>query len=293
MDGDDSITVVARWARYRAPDGRERSRSFRRRTDAERWLATQTTDIARGAWIDPSLGRMVFGEWFSRWESSLVDLRPTTSARNLHVARKYLLPRFERYAQVRITTSDVKATLADELAEGRPSKSAISRHVLVLRVILQAAVEDGRLGRNPCVGVKLPPENARPMRFLTAEELVRVTGATGELYRPMVLTAGLGGLRLGEFAGLRVDNVNLLKRMIYVKEQLLAVEGKLIFGAPKTKAGKRTVTMPAQRGEILAEHFASDPVRRSGLAFPGPKGGGTEKEQLPASVAQGVYTSWV
>jgi hypothetical protein len=139
--------MVARWARYRAPDGRERSRSFRRRTDAERWLATQTADIARGAWIDPSLGRMVFGEWFSRWESSLVDLRRTTRAMNIHVARKYLLPRFERYALVRITTSDVKAMLADELAERRPFKSAIRRHVLVLRVILEAAVEDGRLGQ--------------------------------------------------------------------------------------------------------------------------------------------------
>ena len=259
-------------ARYRAPDGRERSRSFKRRTDAERWLATQTADIARGAWIDPSLGRMVFAEWFSRWENSLVDLRPTTRALNLYVARKYLLPRFGRYSLVRITTSDVKAMLADELAEGRLSKSAIRRHVLVLRVILQAAVEDGRLGRNPCIGVKLPPEDARPMRFLTAVELVRVADATGEHYRPMVLTAGLVGLRIGELAGLRVENVNLLKRTIHVREQLLEVEGKLIFGAPKTKAGKRTVTMPAQLGEILAEHFSSEPVRRSGLAFPGPKG---------------------
>jgi integrase len=49
------------------------------------------------------------------------------------------------------------------------------------------------------------------MRFLTAE-LVRVADATGEHYRPMVLTAGLVGLRIGELAGLRIDNVNLLKQ---------------------------------------------------------------------------------
>ena len=83
-------------ARYRAPDGRERSKSFRRRMDAERWLATQTADIARGAWFDPALGRMSFAEWVKLWEKTLTELRPTTKALNLHVARKYLVPRFGR-----------------------------------------------------------------------------------------------------------------------------------------------------------------------------------------------------
>lgn len=75
------------------------------------------------------------------------------------------------------------------------------------------------------------------MRFLTAE-LVRVADATGEHYRPMVLTAGLGGLRIGELAALRIDNVNLLKRMIYVKEQLLEVEGKS-DGTPRGSTWQR------------------------------------------------------
>jgi len=40
-----------RWrARYRGPDGRERSKTFDRRVDAERWLASVETEKAKGTW---------------------------------------------------------------------------------------------------------------------------------------------------------------------------------------------------------------------------------------------------
>jgi integrase len=53
---------------------------------------------------------------------------------------------------------------------------------------------------------------------------------------------------------------------------LLELSGGLDFGPPKTKAGVRTVTMPATLTEILGRHFGSAPVQSSGLAFPTPSG---------------------
>jgi hypothetical protein len=50
-----------RWrVRYRGPDGRERSRSFRRKVDAERFAATVEADKARGSWVDPARGAITF-----------------------------------------------------------------------------------------------------------------------------------------------------------------------------------------------------------------------------------------
>ena len=44
----------SRWqARYHDPDGRERTRLFDRKQDAERFLATITADVIRGAYVDP------------------------------------------------------------------------------------------------------------------------------------------------------------------------------------------------------------------------------------------------
>jgi integrase len=277
----------SRWrARYRAPDGRERSRTFDRKIDADNWLVDQQSARQKGAWVDPALGRLTFAKWFERWESTLVDLRPTTKVLYLGVARNYLVPRFGPAPLAAIGSVDVKEMLAEELDAGKLSTSAVRRHVLVLSVIMQAAVADGRIARNPCAGVKLPAETARKMRFLEAAEAAALADTITPHYRPLVLTAAYVGLRWGELAGLKLNRVDLLRRTIRVEEQLLEVNGKLIFGPPKTKAGVRTVTIPASLVEVLAEHFATPAVQSSGLAFPSPKG-----ELMRRPVFQRTWTS--
>ena len=49
MSGFVEKRTTGRWrARYRGPDGRERSKTFDRRVDADRWLAGVSFAIARG-----------------------------------------------------------------------------------------------------------------------------------------------------------------------------------------------------------------------------------------------------
>jgi hypothetical protein len=82
-------------ARYRDPAGRERSKSFRRKADAERWLAEIEHAKARGTWTDPALGRTRFDDWLASWWATTTNLRPTTRARDELVS-------MERPAPVRI-----------------------------------------------------------------------------------------------------------------------------------------------------------------------------------------------
>lgn len=262
-------------ARYYGPDGKLRSQSFAKRSDAEAWITAQTSGLQRGEWADPQLGRIKFSDWVERWEAGIVDLRPRTKILNVGVARNYLVPRFGEFPLDRITTSDVKAMLAEEMqvTEGRLSNSAIRRHVLVLRTILDEAVGEGLVTKNTAKGIKLPPEDAREMRFLEPDEVVALADAIGPHFRPMVLSAAYVGLRFGELAGLRLRNVDLLRHKIKVEEQLAEIHGQLVFGPPKTKAGVRSVTMPATLTGILGAHFATPPVQTSQLAFPGPMGG--------------------
>jgi hypothetical protein len=49
--------------RYRDPAGRERTRSFARKVDAERFLRHVEADLVRGQWVDPEHGRMTVGNW--------------------------------------------------------------------------------------------------------------------------------------------------------------------------------------------------------------------------------------
>lgn len=57
-----------RWqARYLDPEGHERTRTFARRQDAERFVVTVRADVLRGAYVDPNAGKVTFVELAERW----------------------------------------------------------------------------------------------------------------------------------------------------------------------------------------------------------------------------------
>jgi hypothetical protein len=66
-------------ARYNEPDGRERSKTFPRKVDAERFLATIQADLLRGAYVDPN-DRTTVEQYARRWASGRAH-RPSTARR--------------------------------------------------------------------------------------------------------------------------------------------------------------------------------------------------------------------
>ena len=62
-------------ARYIDPVGRERSKSFTRRADAQKYLTEIEAAKLRGSWVDPAHGRTLFRDWHAEWWPTLF-LRP-------------------------------------------------------------------------------------------------------------------------------------------------------------------------------------------------------------------------
>ena len=76
-----------RWrARYLDPAGRERSQTFGRKTDAERFLATVETDKLRGAYLDPQAGRVTLGDFYAEWSARRLWENNTRTAMSWHCA---------------------------------------------------------------------------------------------------------------------------------------------------------------------------------------------------------------
>ena len=259
-------------ARYRGPDGRERSKTFDRRTDADRWLASIEVSKARGEWVDPSLGKRTFASWTEEWSGAIVDLRPSTLQRDLGIVRVHLLPRFGSVPLSRITNPMVRTFVADMLGTGHHSPATVRKMGQVLTKVMRGAVEAGLIARSPCEGMRLPAEARREMRFLTAEQVSFLAEAAGPHAAIVIYTAAYAGLRWGELAGLRVERVNVLRRSIAVVEQLNELSGKFAWGPPKTAAGRRAVSIPAVLAQMLEVQLARPEVLRSGLVFPTPLG---------------------
>lgn len=62
-----------RWrARYRDAAGREHSRHFARKVDAQNWLDSVTTALTTGSYVDPRKAKITVAEWAPRWLATKV-----------------------------------------------------------------------------------------------------------------------------------------------------------------------------------------------------------------------------
>ena len=73
--------------RLRDPTGREYSKTFRTRKDAERHDATERADRARGRWLDPRTGAVTFGTWAAEWLRTDPAKSPSAWARDDSILR--------------------------------------------------------------------------------------------------------------------------------------------------------------------------------------------------------------
>ncbi len=262
---------IAFVARYRDPSHAERSRSFERKTDAERFLHGQETSKARGDWIDPALGRVTIDAFWPRFLEASPHLRPSTRALYGMLARRYLLPQLGARQLSSVTRLDVEAFVAALPAAGVGAATTNAAYRL-LRGLLAKAEAAGMVARNVARGVAVPRPPRREMRFLSAEELHAVADAVGARDRALILLLGLCGLRIGEAAALKVGDLELLRRTVRITKAASEVGGKVHIGPTKTGEA-RAVPLPLLLAEELARHLAEHPPGPAGLVFSGPDGG--------------------
>jgi integrase len=259
--------------RYLGPDRRQRSRTFRRKVDADAFRASVEVDLRQHRWTDPALGRTPVEEWAAEWSAGRVDLRPSTRARDARLLAEHVLPAFGRRQLAAIGQPDVRRWVAELSARGL-APATVQKAYQVLAGLMGAAVDAGLIPASPCRRVPLPKIEREEMRFLAPGEVARLADAIDPRYRALVLVAAYGGLRIGELAALRRRRVDRLRGTVEVTETLAEVEGVVSTGQPKTRASRRTVGLPRAVVEALDEHLARfTRPEPDALVFTAPAGG--------------------
>ena len=266
--GTSARTSYAWEVRYRDPQRRDRSKTFRTRAQAEAFADSVETDIDRGAFLDPQRGKKPFDEWAQEWlEARKTEIAPLTFMGYEGLLRAHLLPAFGVSPLNKIRPLDVQKLLG-KMAEKGLSRSRIRQARQLLSMIMNAAVDNGYIGRNPVSRERLKgKEPKRDQHPLTFEQVHDVAGAVPDRYRALIYVLAYGGLRWGEAAALRRSSCNLLRNRIEVREAVSEVSGGLHYGPPKTHQ-QRTVVIPEPVKEILAEHMAKYvPKKPDSLVF--------------------------
>jgi integrase len=143
------------------------------------------------------------------------------------------------------------------------SPSTVQRAFTVLRVILDAAVRDGHLARNPAKTVPLPKVPYIEQRFLEPSQ-IRDLLAAAEVSRLGVILDVIAttGLRQGEALALQWADVDFEDATLRVRGTLTKANGRLIVSEPKTERSRRVLPLTPTLAARLAEHRKTQVAER-------------------------------
>ena len=249
-----------RWrGRYVDDRGREYARAFRTKADATRWLDSQTAAIVAGTHVAPRDAQLTVQQWCDMWiEGYKVNRKGSVQSARVHI--RQITAEFGGMPLSAVRPSEVKAWLA-RLREDDLAQSYIYALYRRLSQIMDDAVHDGVLGRNPCSRRTSPPMGKAKLYVATTEQVWAIYDAMPDHLRVAILLGAFSGLRIAEVSGLRVSDVDFIRGVVHPKQQWP--------GAPlKTEGSDQPIPIPQDLALMLAasvQKYPSDMMVTNGV----------------------------
>lgn len=248
-----------RWqARYRDPlTGRRwvpAPHTFETKGDASRWLSAMES----GA-MDPVVARERrngerLGDYATEWIATRQLSARTRELYELQL-RLHIAPKLGEAKVSLLEARHIRAWHADLLG-GHLGEVSVAKCYRLLRSILNTAVEDGLVQRNPCqikgAGLERSPERQVP----TIDQVAAIADHLPPRLAPVPWVAALGALRKGEIFGLARRHIDLGAASLRVERALQEQTGRgAVLKPTKTRSSNRTVGAPERLISILATHL--------------------------------------
>jgi integrase len=238
-----------------------------------------------------AVGGVRCDEWFERWQMAKAERRSmvrvgsgrggaaSTAARDRAQWRPWWSPAIGEALPQAVTTADIAGVLRAMEDSGR-APNTIRTHWLMVRAMFNWLVAEGVLAKSPVAGLHLNVDPVQDrVRDIVVPDFRFLDVLTARLRTPtdqliFELLLGTGGRR-SEVAGLRVGDVDLAAKRVWIREPVVEVEGRLVRN-PAPKGGRdRAIIVGPQLANLLKEHLA----RRGDLddeepLFIGPRQGG-------------------
>jgi integrase len=233
-------------ARYPGPDGvlRPADDTFGTKKEAEIWLTRKEAEILEDDWIDPDAGEVLIPEYGKTWIDERPGLRPKTITLYRYLLRSHIAPYFPAMTVAQLKLATVRRW-HKELLDNSVSPVTAAKAYRLLRAIMNTAVEDGLIRRNPCRIKGAGSEDSPERPVLTVAQVYALADAIGLRYRSLLLLATFASLRWAELAALTPHDIDLDACTVRVTRQInYPPGGGYFFGPPKSRAGRRVVSFP-------------------------------------------------
>jgi integrase len=247
-----------------APDpvtGKRRTRYVTikgKRQDAQRRLTEMLAAQYGGILVDPS--EMTVATYIRGWLASPAGLAPRTVERYRQLAEWQIIPFLGAVPLQRLKPTHLMEWY-DKLrvSGGRGGKPLAPQTILQAHRLLYSALERATkaeiIGRNVAHAVKPPTAERDEVATLRADQVEPLLEALhGSPFETLATVALFTGARRGELLAVRWGDIDLAGATMRIERSLEQTKAGLRFKGPKTKNGRRTITLPATALEALQAH---------------------------------------
>jgi integrase len=240
--------------------------------DAEAELVRLKAAANRGDYVDPV--KTTLAEFLDKWETwAAAQVAGKTFERYRELLAHHVRPHLGAIRIQRLRTSDfadLYGRLQRPKAEGGAGLAprTVGHVHRLLHRIFGHAVKWGVVTANSIAAAEPPRVPGNEIDILAPGEIRTVLQALrGRALYPVAVVGLATGMRRGEIAGLRWGDVDFDGGRIRVERSLEQTNGGLAFKAPKTKAGRRIVSIPPSIVAELRDHWRRQQEQRLALGM--------------------------
>jgi integrase len=227
--------------------------TFATEDDAKNFLVTVQADLLRGKPSLTNTGSMALSEWLDEWLKQPGKSR-NAQARDLQGVRAF--PRLLPLRLAEIERSDVQNAVTQR--SNFVAAATVRRDYSALRACLNAAADNGLIAAAPVPRrIALPKARDTTPPELTDEDLDALVEQMAPRYRALVRTAAVLGFRWSEVIGLRLCDVDFLRKEVTIGQTVEEAKGHLtLVPWGKTSSALRSRPAPGFLLDELSNHIA-------------------------------------
>lgn len=237
---------------------------YKTKKEAQQAQVEKLREIQTGLFVETS--DMTVAEYMEYWLENYAKVSTRHTTYNVYAKRvkRYISPVIGRVKMKDLKTMHLQKMYADLLKNGAKYRSGglsplTIRHIHgMIHKALENAVRWQIVPRNVARMVELPRVEKQETIVLTKDQVQQlIEAAKGhELYIPILL-AVTTGMRYAEIFGLSWKDVDLEKRTIHVRQQLVRTKGEYRLTEPKTKKSRRILSLSKELVVPLRNHKAA------------------------------------
>lgn len=209
--------------------------------ELEKKRAEIITSLNKGLYISPTVNE-TFGTYKKKWlqqKAICIELNTLQMYKN---ASKYLSALDDLLLR-EITRSNIQDIINQNVSHPRTCQQI----KITAQQIMESAIEDGLLYKNPCRKLIIPKYKAKEKRPLTPQEdLLSDVSDFSNRETAFIKIIKYAGLRKGETLALYKKDIDFKKGVIIVSKSLAFEKNIPYLKEPKSEAGYREVPMPKE-----------------------------------------------